>query len=148
MTETPVPGQVAQEDENGAFLVGDQPLYLKEPTKGQLMFVMFMAGITADEPIASAVEAMRSFVAVIKNLIIPPTEIADPELAKKARGWGYLREGVESGVLDLEDVAGLALAIVQRWGDEAEVEQNRATKRAAAKKAPSRAVANTGRRTR
>lgn len=139
MTATPASGQV--DDETGAFRVGDSPIYLKQPTKGQLLFIYLVVAIGTDSDITEAVEAMRDFVQVIRYLVIPPGETGD----EKAIGWGELRAGVLRGTRDLEEIVGLAMGIAERWGDEEELENNRAQRRAATRKPAARAVAQPGR---
>lgn len=137
MTDTPAAGQV----DVVAFRAGADPIYLRQPTPGQLLFIYLLAGVEADTPIKDAVEAMNAFIRVIRYLVVSPSEVEDED----AIGWGELRNGVLEGRRDLEEIVGLAQGVVEKWGDEEEVERNRAERRAAARKPAAKAVARPGR---
>lgn len=140
MTETPASGQV-DDGSVVAFLVGDSPIYLKQPTKGQLLFIYLTVAVGPDSDEIEAAEAIRDFVQVIRYLVVPPGQTGD----EKAVGWGELRAGVLKGERDLEEIFGLAQGIAEQWGDEEELERNRAQRRAAARKPAAKAVARPGR---
>lgn len=143
MTETPASGQVR--DDLGAFRVGDDPIYLKEPTKGQLLFMYLTAAMDPEDSPADLIESMNGFIRVIRHLVVPAADAPQAEEGEpEPIGWTTLRNGVLDGSRDIEEILGLASGIVERWGDEAEVERNRAERRAA--KAPvKKAVARPGR---
>jgi hypothetical protein len=138
MTDTPETGQ---DPDTGAFLVAGSPVYLRKPTLGQMSFIVLLAAIDPEDPMADSADALKSFYRVLRYLVIPPEETGDED----AIGFGTLKNQLASGEIDLPDYVGLAAGVVQLWGDEEAVEDNRRSRRAAAKKTATKAVARPGR---
>jgi len=145
MTETPVSGQVTDDDETTSFLVADRfPLYLRKPTDGQLAVLMMMAGVEVGDGFRSIIGNLGAVEEVMDSLCVPPADTGDDE-AVDVRA---LKRAMARGEIDLEDFFGPAVAIAEKWGDEQEIASNREARRTAAKTPAKKAAKAVARPTR
>lgn len=130
-----------QETAPVAFTVAGRPIYLHEPTDGQMLFIVMAAGISPDEPFQESVDSLKSFFKVIGHLVVDPSTLDGPD--EETLTFGQLRSGLERGEIQLEDYVGLAEAVVKHWGNPEEIEENRAARR----RAPAKKTTASARRT-
>jgi hypothetical protein len=141
MTETPASGQEMDDDTTAVLVAEKYPVYLRKPSDGQVMALIMFAFVDPQDGLTSIANQVVGLTEIMDSLCMEPSETDDPE----ATTVRHLYRLMCRGDLQLEDYLGPAIALVEKWSDQQQIEENRADRRAA-KKAPAKvAVARPGR---
>lgn len=133
MTDTPAPGQEA-DDELTAILVAEKyPVYLRKPTDGQMAALVMLSGLDAEDSFQLIASNMIGLSEVMDSLCVDPADTGDDD----ATTVRHLYKLMCRGEIDLEDFIAPAVGLAERWAGGERIEENRADRRRA-KKAPAK----------
>jgi hypothetical protein len=141
MTDTPAPGQEADDDLTAILVAEKYPVYLRKPSDGQMAALVMLSGLDAEDSFQLIASNMVGLSEVMDSLCVDPADTGDDD----ATTIRHLYKLMCRGEIDLEDFIAPAVGLAQRWGNGDQIEENRADRRRAKKTPVKAAVARPSR---